>query len=543
MPGGIAGYPPRRLSAGLTTQPYKKNTVKKPLTRRKSRTVKMDDGNGLRKRTNDLRFGTWNVLSLFRTGAVKQLQRQCDKYGLDILAIQEIRWRESNIADFGNYTFFNSASSCRNTHGTGFVIRKKVKSEIIDFRAVNERICILRLRARFFNVTLFSVHAPTEDAEEEHKNVFYEDLNNEISRVPRHDVKIVLGDINAKIGKEATFRPTVGWFSLHETSNENGVRVVDFATNNNMIISSTCFDHKRIHKETWISPDGKTKNQIDHIIIDKRHASDVMDIRSYRGADCDTDHYLVVMKYRQRISMTRKMKGKKQEKFNVRKLSNKDIRDNYGRTLDARIEDEYLKNIERDSVEEKWETYKNVIINSADETLGREERKNEKEWFDEECETLVGEKNKAREKLIAHYTRNNEKIYRQKKKLTKNTIRAKKRNLEKEKIQEVEDLSGIGDIRGMYSRLTSIRREYQPRTAFCRGKNGNLVGKEDEILERWAEYFENLLNRKEAVGQIEDDLEIQQNDYNPVGLGEVEEAIKNLRSGKAPGEDLISRSC
>ncbi|KAG8190478.1 hypothetical protein JTE90_016716 [Oedothorax gibbosus] len=65
------------------------------------------------------------------------------------------------------------------------------------------------------------MHAPIEDAEEEQKNEFYEDLNNEIARVPRHDVKLVLGDLNAKIGREPWFRPTTGQFSLHESSNEN----------------------------------------------------------------------------------------------------------------------------------------------------------------------------------------------------------------------------------------------------------------------------------------------------------------------------------
>jgi endonuclease/exonuclease/phosphatase family metal-dependent hydrolase len=102
---------------------------------------------------------------------------------------------------------------------------------------------------------------------------------------------MVLGDLNTKIGKEPWFRPTTGRFGLHEICNEYGGRVVDFATFNNMIISSICFDHKRIHKETGTSPNGKTKNQIDHVLIDKRHASDVMDVRSYRGVDCDSDHF------------------------------------------------------------------------------------------------------------------------------------------------------------------------------------------------------------------------------------------------------------
>jgi hypothetical protein len=81
-------------------------------------------------------------------------------------------------------------------------------------------------------------------------------------------MKILLGDFNAKVGREDFFKPIIGYESLHEASNDNGVRVVNFATSKNLIIKST-FSHHNIHKHMWAS-DGVTPNQIDHVLIDKR---------------------------------------------------------------------------------------------------------------------------------------------------------------------------------------------------------------------------------------------------------------------------------
>ena len=54
------------------------------------------------------------------------------------------------------------------------------------------------------------------------------------------------------------------------------------------------FPHRNIHKQTWTSTDGQTHNQIDHILIDKQRQFSILDIRSFRGADYDSDHYLLI---------------------------------------------------------------------------------------------------------------------------------------------------------------------------------------------------------------------------------------------------------
>jgi hypothetical protein len=84
-------------------------------------------------------------------------------------------------------------------------------------------------------------------------------------------MKIILGDFNAKLEREDTIKPTFGNESLHEDSNDNvDRRVVNISTSKNLVVKSTMFPHRNIHKHTWTTPDGKTHSLIDHVLIDRR---------------------------------------------------------------------------------------------------------------------------------------------------------------------------------------------------------------------------------------------------------------------------------
>jgi hypothetical protein len=94
-------------------------------------------------------------------------------------------------------------------------------------------------------------------------------------------MKILLEDFNAKVGREDIFKLTPGNDSLHETSNDNGVRVVNLATSKNLVVNSTMFPHHKIQKYTWTFPDGKTQNQTDHVLVDRRRQSSILDVRYF----------------------------------------------------------------------------------------------------------------------------------------------------------------------------------------------------------------------------------------------------------------------
>jgi endonuclease/exonuclease/phosphatase family metal-dependent hydrolase len=154
--------------------------------------------------------------------------------------------------------------------------------------------CWLRIWENFLNYSIINVHAPTEDKSDTEKDAFYDVLRNLYVACPKHDVKLIIGDLNAHIGKKAIYYPTVGKQAYHQESNENGKRLIHLAASRNMVIGTTLFPHKDINKITWRSPDVHHFSQIDHLLIDSRHVSHLMDARTYRCANVDSDHFLLV---------------------------------------------------------------------------------------------------------------------------------------------------------------------------------------------------------------------------------------------------------
>jgi len=89
---------------------------------------------------------------------------------------------------------------------------------------------------------------------------------------------MLLGEFNGKVGEKNIFKPTIGQESLHHDSNGNGVRLVNFVKSKNLVVKSMMFPHQSIHKYTGTYPDGKTQNQIDHVLIGRIWHSSVLDV-------------------------------------------------------------------------------------------------------------------------------------------------------------------------------------------------------------------------------------------------------------------------
>lgn len=486
-------------------------------------------------------MATWNVRTLFRAGALQNLMSQLEKYSLDIIALQEIRWKGSDTLRSRKYTLFYSGNNT-NTLGTAFAVRNDLLGAVMDFQDVSERMCTLRIKARFFNITIICVHAPTEETEDAIKDAYYDQLEEVYDAAPRHDVKIIMGDLNAKIGREDVFRSTIGKESLHMESNDNGLRVIDFAISKGMSVVSTTFPHKNIHKATWRSPDGKTHNQIDHILVDIRHASDVMDVRSLRGADADSDHFLVRMKYRQRISCLQSRKNPRVLRFDCSKLRDLEVREEYSRNVQQHLRIEVAARDNDIELEESWISVKSAIKQAAEKTIGYRRQEQREAWFDDECKEAIEARNMARQRMLERETRKNAAEFSRARTVASHICRRKKRELERKKVMEIEEMAKRKEIREMYGLIKEEKRGFQARTTMIRDVDGSLLADPKAVLDRWANHFEQLLNRASESSTVVgcESVPMNNTQVSEPREREVEEAIKTLKNNKAPGEDLIN---
>ena len=157
----------------------------------------------------------------------------------------------------------------------------------------------VHFQSKPFNMMVIQDYALTSNPEEAEVEWFYEDLQNLLELTTQKDVLFILGDWNAKVGSQETPGVT-GKFGLG-IQNEAGQRLIEFYKENALVIANILFQQHKRRLYTWTSPDGQHRNQTDYILCSQRWRSSIQSAKTRPGADCGSDHELLIAKFRLKL--------------------------------------------------------------------------------------------------------------------------------------------------------------------------------------------------------------------------------------------------
>jgi len=487
-------------------------------------------------------IGTWNVRTLWETGRCAQAASELRRFKLTVLGMCETRWNtygETRL-NTGETLLYSGKENETDPHeaGVALLLSKEANRSLMEWEPVSDRIIRARFDSRFQKVTIVMCYSPTNAAEEEEKQQFYAQLQEVIDKVPNRDMFILMGDLNAKVGQDRTGREREMGAHGVGTMNENGELLADFCAFNELIIGGTLFPHKNCHKVTWVSPDHRTENQIDHVMVRQRWRGSLQDVRTKRGADIGSDHHLVVAKLKMRLSARKKQQNSR-VKFDVAKLRTPEIREAFQLALHNRFQ--ALETEEE--VEQNWTGMKEAIIGASEEVLGRPPA-NRKEWITDATWQKVEERKRLKQKVNQARTRQQKQQvageYTTVAKEVKKSLRVDKRNYFNEMAEKAETAAEKGDMKALYATTRQLSGRRSNLNRPVRDKQGQLLSTVEEQIARWREHFQEVLNRPppenppelEPGNQLDINMEL-------ISKQEIRKALKNLKTGKAAGADNI----
>ncbi|CAF1524840.1 unnamed protein product [Adineta ricciae] len=176
--------------------------------------------------------------------------------------------------------------------GVGYAVDRTISQNLIAFQPISSRLAILSLYGTI-NTHIIAAYAPTEVNSDQSKNEFYIKLRELLDALPRKDLILIAGDLNAQVGSNRQ-----GWEDVHGNygignMNDNGLRLLSFAAANELTIENSLFRHPLKHQLTWRAPNGKDMSVLDYFLVRRRFRTSLMYVRTMRGADCASDHHLV----------------------------------------------------------------------------------------------------------------------------------------------------------------------------------------------------------------------------------------------------------
>lgn len=482
--------------------------------------------------------------TLLEASRFSQLEKEMIRYNIHILGLSEVRWpgQGEHIGSNGTTLLYSGKLDNEpRLNGVGLLLSKMAKKCLLKWTPISDRLIYARFNTKARKVSIIQCYAPTDPSDQADKDIFYDALNAVIDKIPRGDIKIVLGDFNAQVGSDNTnFQHNMG---VHGTGtiNDNGDLFTNFCLSNDLVIGGTLFPHKQIHKYTWTSPNGKTRNQIDHITISSKWRRSLLDVRNRRGADIASDHELLIAEIRLKICSNKNIPlSTNRKKYQLEKLQMPQLLERFQTNLKNKLENIQTSETPLSS----WNDIQRSILETAESVLGVKKRSH-KNWISEHTWNLIERRKALKANLLEAATDQDRtslrKEYTSVNKLVKRSARSDKRAVAEKLASDAEDAARCKNARKLYSITKQLANKgYSSTQHPIKDKNGSPITCPNEQLARWREHFACIISREPNLSEINGTpaRTIRINTEVPT-VGEIKAAISKLRSNKAAGADNI----
>lgn len=429
--------------------------------------------------------------------------------------------------------------------GVGCVVHRKLTNRIVDWKAVSERILAVELRSgRKETMTVISIYGPDENERTNEKEKFWEDLTTTTEEAK--GTIYIAGDFNSRVGKSDEEYDTMIGKHGEEVRNKNGKRMLEFCRLHDMIVTNTFYPHKDIHRYTRVQPKRNERSIIDYILTPRENRRSIMDVRVKRGAEIYSDHHLLVARIKQRDIEIKKTKEERHTAIRTYRLRDTKTATKYQQAAHKNIERK-INEIKRADAQQGWSIFKEAIITAAKETCGvckPDKRKKQTPWWTEEVREEVKRKKREWRKYLANSTTEQYEIYKnQRKKAKEVVITSKERSWAD--FGEKMERDSVGNQKLFYRVLRSFRKERQEGELYIKNKKQEILTNETEIMERWKEYFQELLGQQiqtedERTTENQPENRGNETEVENIKIEELREVLEALKNGKAPGNDKIT---
>lgn len=464
------------------------------------------------------KIATWNIRTMLQKGKIENIKTEMKRLKINILGLSEVRWKGAGTFSTDGFTMIYSGGE-QHQKGVGIILDPETAKSVENYWPVSDRVVAIKLQGKPFDIGIIQAYAPTTDYEDLEVDKFYDDLDMVMKQLKSQDVKIVMGDFNAKVGKEK-IENIVGPFGLGEI-NSRGERLVEWCKEHNLFISNTWFQNHPRRRWTWSSPGDRTRNQIDYILIQHRFRNAIRSSKSMPGADCDSDHIPVVCNLSLKLKKIKKSKIKPTLETNLLKRD-----ENLKEKFTISVKNKFMALEGVFEMEERWQEFSRCIGLAMEESIPKRNRKQHKKWITTEILDLMEQRRLAK---------GDDRKYRTLNKEIKRMCKEAKENWLNEQCEELENNKNKNN-KLLHEKIREISGKKNSTQSSCiKSKEGNILLDKEDILCRWAEYIEEL---------FDDDRGEKPNlnkpiEGPPILKDEVENAIKKMKHGRAPGPDNI----